>query len=102
MDAPGHLVVDHIDRNGLNNRRSNLRLCSAAQNACNSGSARGSSSKYKGVCWNKREGKWVASIRFKNKLHLMGYFTDEIAAAKAYDKSASEFFGEFAYLNFPQ
>jgi hypothetical protein len=100
-DAPDHLVVDHIDHNGLNNTKSNLRLCTVAQNTRNMLPNSGSTSKYKGVCWNKSVKKWSAAIKFNNKIYRLGYFTDEIAAAKAYDKQAAEFFGEFAYLNFP-
>ena len=100
MDPPDHLLVDHIDHNGLNNCRSNLRLCTIAQNACNAPS-HGLSSKYKGVCWNKRKEKWIARIRLNGKIYNLGYFTDEIAAAKAYDKKAGQLHGQFACLNFP-
>ena len=101
MDAPSHLVVDHIDHNGLNNARSNLRLCTIAQNSRNMLSNNGSTSKYKGVCWHKTKKKWAATIQFNKKTYHLGHFEDEIDAAKAYDKKAKELFGEFAYLNFP-
>jgi hypothetical protein len=101
MDAPDHLVVDHIDHNGLNNCKSNLRLCTSAQNSRNMFSSNGSTSRYKGVCWLKREKKWDAKIRLNGKIYNLGYFTDEIAAAKAYDKKAMELHQEFACLNFP-
>ena len=100
MDPPAHLLVDHIDRNGLNNCRSNLRLCTIAQNSCNA-IPHGSSSKYKGVCWNKRKKKWIARIRLSGKIYSLGYFTDEITAAKAYDKKAGQLHRQFACLNFP-
>jgi hypothetical protein len=100
MDAPDHLSVDHIDHNGLNNRRSNLRLCTHAQNACNKLSRYGAS-RFKGVYWNKIRKKWVVTIQHNNKIYHIGYFEDQIAAAKAYDKKAAELHGEFACLNFP-
>jgi hypothetical protein len=58
-------------------------------------------SKYKGVSWYSRGKKWVAVVQFNKKRHHLGYFTDEIAAAKAYDKKAKVLHGEFACLNFP-
>ncbi len=101
MDAPDHLVVDHIDHNGLNNCRGNLRLCTTAQNSRNMFSNNGSTSRYKGVCWHKKRKKWSATIQFNKKSYHLGYFEDEIKAAKAYDKQAAEYFGEFACPNFP-
>jgi len=99
--APGHLVVDHIDRDGLNNCRGNLRVCSAVQNFRNTGSTAGASSKYKGVHWHKKKNKWAAAIQYNKKVYHLGYFEDQVDAAKAYDIKAGEYFGEFAYLNFP-
>ena len=101
MDAPEGLVVDHIDHNGLNNTRTNLRLCTAAQNCRNVLLNNGSTSRYKGVCWNKNLKKWSAATRFNTKTYHLGYFEDEIDAAKAYDKRAVELHGEFACPNFP-
>jgi hypothetical protein len=102
MNTPDDLVVDHIDRNGLNNCKANLRLCTPTQNRRNAASVFGSISRYKGVTWKKSRKKWFAEIQFNKKRYSLGYFEDEIAAAKAYDKKAKELFGEFAYLNFPQ
>ena len=101
MAAPDHLVVDHIDHDGLNNCKSNLRLCTLAQNSHNCGSRKRATSRYKGVSWKKSTKKWVATIKFNNKLYHLGTFKNEIDAAKAYDKKAASLFGEFAYLNFP-
>ena len=101
MEAPDHLFVDHIDHNGLNNRRSNLRLCTTAQNARNVFSYKGSTSKYKGVCWYKEGRKWAAKIKLNNKAYHLGLFEDETEAAIAYDKKARELHGEFGCLNFP-
>jgi len=101
MRAPKHLLVDHRDHNGLNNRRSNLRICTLAENIRNRRSNRGSTSKYKGVTWFKARNLFQASITFNGRRIHLGYFKSEIDAAKAYDKKAKELFGEFAYLNFP-
>ncbi len=101
MKAPGHLVVDHIDHNGLNNTKSNLRLCTTAQNNRNAALSFSSTSRYKGVHWNRGAKKWAAKIKLNAKSHHLGYFTDEIAAARAYDEKAKELHGEFACLNFP-
>jgi hypothetical protein len=101
----GLSYVDHIDRDGLNNQRSNLRTASHAQNMQNRRWAAGSS-QYKGVCWHRRIGKWQAYTAVSQpggngrKIHL-GYFQNEEEAARAYDAAARERFGEFAYLNFP-
>jgi hypothetical protein len=101
MNPPAGLIVDHIDHNGLNNCKVNLRLCSVAQNVRNSVAQSGSSSKYKGVHWHRGMRKWAVLIHFNDKRYRLGHFTDEIEAAKAYDKKAAELYGEFAYLNFP-
>jgi hypothetical protein len=100
MEAPSHLFVDHIDHNGLNNTRSNLRLCTKAQNSCNKASRMGNS-KYKGVYWNRDKKKWVAAIQYNRTKYELGYFTDEITAARAYDKKAKDLHRQFACLNFP-
>ncbi len=100
-NAPAHLLVDHIDHDGLNNRKANLRLCSIAQNNQNSRPNRNAASKYKGVSWAQSCRKWFARIRPNRKTIYLGLFTDEIEAALAYDRKAKELFGEFAYLNFP-
>jgi len=100
-NAPKGLFIDHIDGNGLNNRRCNLRLCTPAQNAQNSRPRCNGSSKYKGVFWNKTNKKWTATIHKGENRRYLGGFDDEIEAALAYDRKAAELFGEFAYLNFP-
>jgi hypothetical protein len=99
MNAPKGMVVDHIDGNGLNNRRSNLRVCTVSQNHQNRRWT-GGVSRYKGVCFLKKVNKWKAEITFNGRRIHIGCFADEISAAKAYDKKAAELFGEFAYLNF--
>ena len=100
LDAPKGLIVDHIDHNGLNNRRSNLRLCTRKQNNYNKRPRKGCSSKYKGVSFCKKRNRFRVFINYNKKQYYIGVFKDEIEAAKAYDRKAREFFGEFAYLNF--
>jgi len=93
--------IDHIDGNSLNNQKENLRACNKSQNAANQISRRGTS-KYKGVCWCKRNNKWLAKITVNYKCKHLGYFINEIDAASAYDHAALEYFGEFASLNFTE
>ncbi len=94
------LHVDHHDGNGLNNTRSNLRLCTHLQNMRNqSTQTREKTSKYKGVYFHVK--KWVAETRIARKKVYLGRFLNEIDAARAYDAAAKELFGDFARLNFP-
>lgn len=100
----GPLKVDHINGNGLDNRRANLRIGTGADNARNHGTTHGSS-KYKGVHWFKRRGLWTASIGItesgKSRKQIIGYYDSEEDAGLAYDRKALELFGEFARVNFP-
>jgi hypothetical protein len=98
--APVGVLVDHEDRNGLNNCRRNLRLATVADNAHNQ-RARGGSSRFKGVWWHKHHQRWRASITHHRKKITLGHFTDEEDAARCYDAAALRLFGEFARLNFP-
>jgi hypothetical protein len=100
-NAPDDLVVDHVDHNGLNNRNTNLRPCTFAQNCKNLRPSAPKSSKYKGVYWHKRIRKWAAQITADKKSRHLGYFTSEIDAALAYDAAAKKLHGPFAAPNFP-
>ena len=105
MSTPAGLVVDHRDFNGLNNQRYNLRNCSFLDNTRNHRKYRtgGFTSEYIGVCWvGGRRKKWQAQIMSNTKYVWLGYFDNEIDAAKAYDIAALKYFGEFANLNFPE
>lgn len=93
--------TDHIDGDGLNNSRSNLRVCTRQENGFNQRPQRRiTSSRFKGVSWIKREERWQAYIKYEGECKFLGYFDDEIDAAKAYDRNAQRLFGEFARLNF--
>jgi len=92
--------VDHVDGNGLNNCRSNLRVADAQKNAWNRRlSVRNVSSQYKAV-GRKNTGKWEVRVRSGERCWC-GSFESEELAARAYDVVAVAWFGEFANLNFP-
>jgi len=96
--GPG-MVIDHINSNGLDNRRVNMRECTPQQNGCN-GRPREGTSRFKGV--SRHGDKWVAQIMYCGEALRLGVFDDEVEAAKARDAKAYELQGEFAYLNFPR
>lgn len=96
------LDIDHINHVGLDNRKSNLRICTHQENNMNRKSNKISSSKFKGVCWDKSKNKFKAYIKINKKLYNLGRFDSELDAALAYDAKALELFGEYAYLNFPE
>lgn len=88
--------IDHIDGDGLNNQRENLRAATHSQNLMNTGKQSNNTSGYKGVTWQKREQKWLARIMVNNKLHDLGYYNTKEAAAFAYKIAAKKYCGEFA------
>jgi hypothetical protein len=91
------IEVDHKDGNGLDCRRSNLRIATHAQNGANRTKTPNTTSRYKGVCLFN--GWWEASLHTKKKRYALGRFTNELDAARAYNAGAIEHFGEFARLN---
>jgi len=99
LNAPPRMDVDHINGNGLNNTRENLRLCTRSQNMMNQ-RLKGGTSRFRGVSWLKGGAKWHAQVRANGKRLHLGLFTDETEAAMAYDAAARELFGDFARLNF--
>ncbi len=100
LKTPDNMDTDHKDNDGLNNRLNNIRICTPSQNQHNHRPQIGKSSRYKGVGWHKSDKCWQSRIKINGKTKYIGNYTDEIEAAKAYDKKAIELFGEFAHLNF--
>jgi hypothetical protein len=94
-------VADHIDGDGLNNCRANLRIATRSNNMWNRKPNRISTSQFKGVGFYPSKNCWRSRIKANGKVKHIGYFTSEIDAAKAYDIIAGELHGEFALLNFP-
>lgn len=94
------MIVDHIDGNVLNNKKSNLRECTIQQNCYNISAKKGTSN-YKGVYFDNKANKWASSISINKKTIYLGVFKDEKMAAKMYDVCANYLYKEFARLNFP-
>jgi hypothetical protein len=94
--------VDHENRNGLDNRRRNLRIATPSQNGANripDRRKRGRTSRYKGVYLDKAREKWGATIHVDGHTRSLGRFSSEEDAAAAYDRAATEAWGRFARLN---
>lgn len=100
------IIVDHANRNTLDNGRDNLRIATPSQNSANRGPRKNTTSKYKGVYWSIDHKAWKVRVSKNGKCKYVGYFKDEDAAALAYNKAAMELHGEFAFQNkidiFPQ
>lgn len=95
-------VVDHIDGNGLNNSRKNLRECTSSQNQHNQpAQSRKKSSAFKGVYWHIKDKKWIARIKVGGIRRHIGSYSSENDAALAYDAAARELHGDFAKANMP-
>lgn len=104
MNCPKDMMVDHINGNGLDNRRENLRICTRSNNLMNSNKPKGkNTSKYKGVSKlnysNKKWKCWRAEIRINRKAIFLGTFKTQKEAALAYNEAAIKYFGKFAKLN---
>jgi hypothetical protein len=97
MNTPKGMQTDHKDHDGLNNQKSNLRICTRSQNQMNR-KAIEATSKYKGVWYEN--GKIRSAITINKEQVYLGYFNSEKDAAIAYDIAAKKYYGEFAYLNF--
>lgn len=93
--------IDHRNTNPLDNRRSNLRPASTSQNVANRAKYAGTTSRFKGVGWDKGRDKWLVQICLDRQSLFLGRFDDEEDAARAYDAKARELFGEYALCNFP-
>lgn len=99
LDFPSS-EVDHINGDGLDCRRSNMRLATRSQNCANRDRPRNCKSQYRGVTRLERNKKWMAQIKVNGKHKYLGSFTDEVEAAKVYDVAAREAFGDHARTNF--
>lgn len=110
LDAPAGVEVDHINGNGLDNRRTNLRLATKSQNAANATKRSGTTSRFKGVYLHRVASVvagrmysytyWCARIHTCTGVQVIGYFKNEEEAAKAYDTEARSIYGRYARLNF--
>jgi len=99
LNAKKGEFVDHIDLDKMNCTRANLRICTASENMANQRKPITNTSGYKGVSWNKEKKKFDAQIKIMKKHKHLGRFDDPKEAAKAYNKAAKEYFGEYAFLN---
>jgi len=101
--VPGEMVVDHINRNKLDNRKANLRPATKQQNAWN-GTFRRRTGKprYGGIKWDKDLKKWRVRLDINGRAESFGCYADQVEAAEAYDRVAKQYRGEFAVLNFPE
>lgn len=106
MNTPAGVETDHWDGDGLNNRRMNLRVCATNQNQHNrTRKNANNTSGYKGVTPYRRtdkENKWKAQLVLNGKLLYLGLYATPEDAARAYDRAAREYFGDFAATNFPE
>jgi hypothetical protein len=91
--------IDHKNHKTLDNRKQNLRICSCSQNAMNRKGCKNTSSKFKGVTWDKKSNKWHVQIFVKGKQKYLGLFELEIEGAKIYNKYAKKYFGNYVFLN---
>ena len=107
MNTPKGMICDHVNHDGLDNRKRNCRNCTIEQNNANrrkratSHGSRAPSSQYLGVSWCPRRKKWVSYIKHHGRARNLGLFEVEADAARAHDRAAWELWGEYACLNFP-
>lgn len=95
----GFKLVDHKNRNGLDNQRKNFRTCTPTQNQWNRAKRSGCKNRFKGITKSSNPKKWCAQITRNGKPIYLGSFNSAIEAARAYDKASKRFFGSFAVTN---
>ncbi len=101
--APEGMIVDHINRNKLDNRSVNLRPATRKQNSWNRKFKKeNKKTRYNGISWRKDMGKWRVRLTVNGRRESFGYYANETEAAKAYDRVAKKYRGEYACLNFPK
>lgn len=104
LNSPKGFDIDHINGNKLDNRKSNLRVCSHSQNQWNRSKQKNNTSGYKGVYLDRRDGAWYSQVLSRQKDKRIVFsskrYKTPIEAARAYDRMALEHHGEFANLNF--
>lgn len=99
MNPEKGMVIDHKNRNKLDNRRANLRVCTQAKNRLNSIKKSNNTSGYIGVCWDKTKNKWLASIHLHGKQKYLGRYDTAQEASKVRDEAAKQYYGEYGMLN---
>lgn len=92
-------IVDHINHNVQDNRKSNLRIATSSQNGMNASLSKNNTSGVTGVKWHKKQQKWIANITINYKRIWLGSFVDFDDAVKARKKAEEKYFGEFSYDN---
>lgn len=102
LNTPAGIASDHINRDTLDNRKINLRSCAQRENSLNQRGSSRNTSGLKGVSWKADIGKWRARIMVNRKEISLGAYATREEAAAAYDGAARQYFGEFAYLNYPE
>lgn len=99
MDPPSDMEIDHINGDRTDNRKSNLRICGKSENIKNVKKRKDNTSGWKGVRWLKNRRKWLACLQVDGKYKHLGHFNTPEEAAKAYNRGAIKYHGEFAKLN---
>lgn len=98
MCPPVGMFIDHIDGNGLNNTKKNLRVCTPSQNVMNRGKPKNNTSGFKGVCFYKQTKKWMAQIMKEGQQIYLGSYNTSEQAYKAYCEACIKYHGEFAHI----
>lgn len=96
METPEGMDTDHIDGDGLNNQRSNLRVCTHAENTRNVKMHKDNTSGFKGVCLHKATGKWRVEIMTNGKKVNIGLFVSKFDAHEAYVEACIKYHGNFS------
>ena len=98
LQPPNEMDVDHADGNGLNNRRSNIRIATRSQNMHNKKMQRNNTSGFKGVHWDRNKKKWQANIKLNDKRHYIGLFNSAEEASEAYRAASEKLHLDFARM----